>query len=94
MGIISTIFKIGVVAAGTIVVQRMIDRTCVNGVFADLDALTDRLRNKAGRQGTVRANVRVESRELIENYEKNITYVSSLTEFRKNVEIYIESIPD
>uniref|UniRef100_A0AB39CD16 Uncharacterized protein n=1 Tax=Pseudomonas phage RVTF4 TaxID=3236931 RepID=A0AB39CD16_9VIRU len=94
MGLLSTLVKVGLVAAGTIVVQRIIDRTSVTGIYTDLDALTERVRNKVGRVGTVKANVRVESRELVAAYEKNITFVSALDEFRKNVEIYIESIPD
>lgn len=94
MGLISTLVKVGVVAAGTVVVQRLIDRAAVQGVYADLDALQDRIRNKAGRVGTVKANVLVESKDLIRAHETNITFVSSLNEFRKNIEIYIESIPD
>lgn len=94
MSLLSTLIKVAVVAAGTIVVQRVVDRSVVNSVYADLDALTDRIRKKVGRVGTVKANVRVESKELMAQYEKSITYVSGLNEFRKNVEIYIESIPD
>ena len=94
MSLFSTLIKVAVVAAGTIVVQRLVDRSMVNSVYADMDALTDRIRNKANRVGTVKANVRVESKELLAGYEKNITYVSALEEFRKNMEIYIESIPD
>lgn len=94
MGLISSLVKIGVVAAGTIVVQRLVDRATITGIYTELDALTERTRNRTGRVGTVKANVRVESRDLIAAHEKNITFVNSLNEFRKNIEIYIESIPD
>lgn len=94
MSILSSLLKVAAVAAGVVVVQRLIDRTAVEGVYKDLDALQERIRRKPGLVGTVRANVRVESKELVERYAQNITYVAALNEFRKNVEIYIESIPD
>lgn len=94
MSILSSLLKVAAVAAGVVIVQRVIDRTVTEGVYRDLDALQERIRRKPGLVGTVRANVRVEAKELIERYAQNITYVAALKEFHKNVEIYIESIPD
>jgi len=94
MSLLGTLFKVAVVAGGVVVCQRMWDRYQLEDLYVELDAIVDRVRADKARVGTVRANVKVEGRTLLEKYESRMTYVDSLNELRKNFEIYIESIPD
>jgi hypothetical protein len=94
MSVLGTLFKVGVVSCAVVVCQRFWDRYQIEDLYVELDAITDRVRADKSRNGTVRAHVKVESRELLDKYESKVTYVDSLHELRKNVEIYIESIPD
>ncbi|WDS62303.1 hypothetical protein [Pseudomonas phage D6] len=94
MSLLGTLFKVGIVAGGVIVCQRLWDRYQVEDLYVELDAITDRVRADKARVGTVQAHVKVEGRELLAKFEKRVTYVDSLDELRKNFEIYIESIPD
>lgn len=91
---LGSLIKIGIVAGLVVVGQRYWDRYQVQNLYAELDAVTDRVRANKLRRGTVRAHVMAEAKELIADYESKVTYVDSLKELRKNVEIYIESIPD
>lgn len=94
MGLITSLVKTALIAGGVIIAQRMWDRSQVANVYVQLDELQERVRANRNRVGTVRANVLVQSRELVAEAEKRITYVDSLNELRRTVEIYIESIPD
>jgi hypothetical protein len=94
MSLLGSLIKIGAVATLVIVGQRLWDRYQVEDLYVELDAIVDRVRADKGRRGTVRAHVLVEAKELIAAFERKITYVDSLNELRRNVEIYIESIPD
>lgn len=94
MSMLGSLIKIGVVAALVVVGQRYWDRYQVENLYVELDAIVDRVRADKNRRGTVRAHVLVEAKELIAAFERKVTYVDSLNELRRNVEIYIESIPD
>ena len=94
MSLIGTIFKTGVIVAATIVGQRLWDRHQVADFWLRLDELTLRVRHDELRVGSVRANVKVLSRELVKSYSHKLLLVDSLAEFEQRVEIYIESIPD
>ncbi|MNC10286.1 hypothetical protein D3C87_970380 [compost metagenome] len=91
---LGTLIKIGAVATLVVIGQRLWDRYQVEDLFVELDAIVERVRADKKRLGTVRAHVLVESKELIAAFERKVTYVDSLNELRRNVEIYIESIPD
>ncbi|QBJ02662.1 hypothetical protein MZD04_gp135 [Pseudomonas phage Psa21] len=94
MSLLGTLIKVGVVATVVVISQRLWDRYQVEDLYTELDALVERIRNRKDRMGTVRAHLLVESKDLIAQYEKKVNYVDSLNELRRNVEIYIESIPD
>lgn len=94
MSLLGTVIKIGAVAAATVIGQRMWDRYHVEEIYVELDAIVNRARADVRRVGTVRANARVLSRDLLAQYEQRLVFTDSLKELRNNYEIYIESIPD
>lgn len=91
---LGTLIKIGTVATLVVIGQRLWDRYQVEDLYVELDTIVDRVRADKKRRGTVRAHVVVEAKELIATFERKVTFVNSLNELRRNVEIYIESIPD
>lgn len=94
MSFLGTVFKTGVVVAATIVGQRLWDRHQVADFWLRMDELTKAVREESLRVGSVRANVKVRSRELMGIYTGKLVLTDSLREFEQRVEIYIESIPD
>jgi hypothetical protein len=94
MGMLSSIFKAGLVAGAVVYGQRLWDAQKLDKLEEDLHHLELELRADPALRGTLVANLTIRGKEILDDYRGNLFLAHTVAQLEQRFAIYLESVKE